>query len=72
MKGRLNEMKKNTKIAVITFACVMVVGVGITLLIPKTPKNSEMLVSQKQIPNRQKRSRSKSIHIPKCRKYMRR
>ena len=47
MKGRLNEMKKNTKIAVITFACVIAVGVGITLLIPKTPKNSDMLVSQK-------------------------
>ena len=40
-------MKKNTKIALITFACVMAVGVGITLLISKTPKNSDMLVSKK-------------------------
>lgn len=39
-------MKKKTKIAVITFACIIAAVVGITLLIPKTPKNSEMLASK--------------------------
>ena len=46
MKGRLNEMKKNTKIAVITFACVIAVAVLIGLVIPKTQNSEEVVISK--------------------------
>lgn len=46
MKGRLNEMKKKTKIIAVTAVFVIIAGVGIKLFIPNAPNNNEMLISK--------------------------